>query len=180
MGHPAWDCSRVNSLNFGVATEPEASKLPKGIVLGRDGNIHARLTGSTPLGDVGSYNPPPLRARRPRRHTSGQGLALIPNCHIPAQAPTTSRARLRRNTILSALGPGHAHTVLFLRTHTRTSQWVTHHGLLSRELVNFGVPMELEASELPKSLVLGRYENIHVRLTGSTPLGDVGSYNPPP
>ena len=39
--------------------------------------------------------------------------------------------------------------------------------------------MESEASELPKGLVLGRDENIHIRLTGSTPLGDVGSYNPP-
>ena len=37
--------------------------------------------------------------------------------------------------------------------------------------------MESEASELPKGLLLGRDENIHLRLTGSTPLGDVGSYN---
>ena len=36
--------------------------------------------------------------------------------------------------------------------------------------------MDLEASELPKGLVLGRDENIHIRLTGSTPLNDVGSY----
>ncbi|RXH75557.1 hypothetical protein DVH24_039256 [Malus domestica] len=28
-----------------------------------------------------------------------------PLCHIPARAPTTSRAQLRRSTILSALGP---------------------------------------------------------------------------
>ena len=32
--------------------EPEASELPKGLVLGRDGNIHIRIT---PLGDVGSH-----------------------------------------------------------------------------------------------------------------------------
>ena len=70
--------------------EPEASELPKGLSLGRDENIHIRLTGSTPLGHVGSYNPPPLGARRPRRHT-GQGLALIPNFHIPTKAPTTPR-----------------------------------------------------------------------------------------
>ena len=127
MGHPSWECSRANSLNFGVPTKPEASELPKGLVLGRDENIHIRLTRSTPLGDVGYYNPPPLGARRPRRHTSGQGLALIPNCHIPAQAPTTSRARLSCSTILSALGPDHALIVLFLGTHVRrTSQWVTH------------------------------------------------------
>ena len=64
--------------------EPEASELPKGLVIGRDVNIHIRIT---PLGDVGSHNPPPLGARRPRRHTSDQGLALIPNCHIPARGP---------------------------------------------------------------------------------------------
>ncbi|RXI09433.1 hypothetical protein DVH24_034050 [Malus domestica] len=55
LGHPLWDCSRVNSLNFGVPMEPEASELPKGLVLGRDGNIHIKLTGSTPLDDVGYY-----------------------------------------------------------------------------------------------------------------------------
>ncbi|RXH80974.1 hypothetical protein DVH24_004888 [Malus domestica] len=59
VGHPSWDCSRANSLNFGVPTEPEASELQKNLVLGRDENIHIRLTGSTPLGDVGCYNPPP-------------------------------------------------------------------------------------------------------------------------
>ncbi|CAN6707170.1 unnamed protein product [Malus baccata var. baccata] len=37
--------------------------LPKGLVLGKDGNIHIRLRGSTPLGDVGCYNPPILGAR---------------------------------------------------------------------------------------------------------------------
>ncbi|CAN6683873.1 unnamed protein product [Malus baccata var. baccata] len=35
-------------------------------------------------------------------------------------------SRFRRSMILSALGPGHALTILFLGTHTRTSQWVTH------------------------------------------------------
>ncbi|RXH87362.1 hypothetical protein DVH24_034262 [Malus domestica] len=81
-----------------------------------------------------------------------------------------------RSTILSALGPDYALTVLFLGTHTRTSQWVTHHEIaLARYSLNFGVPMESEASELPKSLVLGRDENIHLRIT---PLGDVGCYNP--
>ncbi|RXI05939.1 hypothetical protein DVH24_017981 [Malus domestica] len=82
VGHPSWECSRPNLLNFGVPMEPEASELPKGIVLGRDGNIHIRLTGSISMGDVGCYNPPSLEARHPRRHTSGHGLALIPNCHI--------------------------------------------------------------------------------------------------
>ncbi|CAN6586140.1 unnamed protein product [Malus baccata var. baccata] len=55
------------SLNFGVPTKPEANELPKSLVLGKDGNIHLRIT---PLGDVGCYNPPPLGARRPRRHTT--------------------------------------------------------------------------------------------------------------
>ena len=32
--------------------EPEASELPKGLALGRDGNIQIRIT---PLGDVGSH-----------------------------------------------------------------------------------------------------------------------------
>ena len=44
-----------HATHFEVPTEPEASELPKGLVLGRDGNIHIRLTGSTPLGYVGSY-----------------------------------------------------------------------------------------------------------------------------
>ncbi|RXI06670.1 hypothetical protein DVH24_025806 [Malus domestica] len=56
MGHPSWDCSRANSLNFRVPTEAEASELPKGLVLGRDENIHIRLIGSSSLDDVRSYN----------------------------------------------------------------------------------------------------------------------------
>ena len=35
--------------------KPEVSELSKGLVVGRDGNIDIRLTGSTPLGDVRSY-----------------------------------------------------------------------------------------------------------------------------
>ncbi|CAL9001187.1 unnamed protein product [Prunus brigantina] len=33
VGHPSWDCSSPNSLNFGVLMESEASELPKGLVL---------------------------------------------------------------------------------------------------------------------------------------------------
>ncbi|RXH96416.1 hypothetical protein DVH24_008920, partial [Malus domestica] len=67
-----------------------------------------------------------------------------------------------RSTILSALGPDHALT------------WVTHHrSALATFSLNFGVPTEPEASELPKDLVLGRDGNIHIRIT---PLGDTGSY----
>ncbi|CAN6711167.1 unnamed protein product [Malus baccata var. baccata] len=146
------------SLNFGVPIEPETSELPKSLMLSRDENIHIRFIGSTPLGDVGCYNPSPLRARRPRRHTSGQGLALIPF--------VTSR-------------PGS--TTSWARTHTRTSQWVTHHGIaLAHYSLNFGVPMEPETSEFPKNIMLGRDGNIHIRLIGSIPLGCVGCYNPPP
>ena len=46
----------MNSLNFEVPMEPEANEVPKGLVLGRDENIHIRLTRSMPLGDVGSYS----------------------------------------------------------------------------------------------------------------------------
>ncbi|CAN6684804.1 unnamed protein product [Malus baccata var. baccata] len=126
--------------------ESKVSEFPKGLVLGKDGNIHIRLTRFIPLGDVGCYNPPPLGARRPRRHTSGQGLALIPNCHILwvkyhgiALARTRLTSKFRWNpkpvssqkasTILSVLSPDHALTILFLGTHIRTSQWVTHHGI---------------------------------------------------
>ncbi|KAM1014235.1 hypothetical protein ACFX14_044235 [Malus domestica] len=42
--------------------------------------------------------------------------------------PTISQTRLCRSIILFDLGPDQAHTVLFLGTHMRTSQWVTHFG----------------------------------------------------
>ncbi|RXH85627.1 hypothetical protein DVH24_009448 [Malus domestica] len=78
------------------------------------------------------------------------------------------------STILSILGPNYALTVLFLGTHTRTSQWVTHHGIaLARYSLNIGVLMEPEASELLEGLMLGRDENIHLKIT---PLDDVRSY----
>ncbi|CAN6697219.1 unnamed protein product [Malus baccata var. baccata] len=128
-----------------VPTEPEASELPKGLVLGRDGNIHLRIT---PLGDVGSYNPPPLR-----------GPTTFPLHHC--------------STILSALGPDHALTVLFLGTHEQLPSGSPIMGALATLSLNFGVPTEPETSELPKGLVLGRDENIHLRIT---PLDDVGSY----
>ncbi|RXH69106.1 hypothetical protein DVH24_031439 [Malus domestica] len=89
--------------------------------------------------------------------------------HIPTRAPTTSWARLHRSMILSTLGPDHPLTNFPV-------------GHLSWECscvnsLNFGVPTETKASELPKSLMLGRYENIHIRLIGSSPLDDVGSYS---
>ncbi|CAN6559919.1 unnamed protein product [Malus baccata var. baccata] len=33
VGHPFWECSRPNSLNFGVPIEPKASEFPKSLVL---------------------------------------------------------------------------------------------------------------------------------------------------
>ncbi|CAN6716984.1 unnamed protein product [Malus baccata var. baccata] len=158
------------SLNFGVPTEPEASELPKGLVLGRDGNIHLRIT---LLGDVGCYNPPPLGAQRPRRHTSGQGLALIPFVTSQPGADHFPGPLHHRSTILSALGLPFPHGFIFGNSRA-TSQWVTHPGsALASFSLNFGVPTEPEASELPKGLVLGRDENIHLRIT---PLDGVGCY----
>ncbi|CAN6699474.1 unnamed protein product [Malus baccata var. baccata] len=101
VGHSSCECSRPNLLNFGVPMEPEASELPKGLVLGRDGNIHIRLKGSTSIGDVGCYSPPSLEARHPHRHTSGHGLALIPNCHISSLVEPLSPTR--RHTFAQGL-----------------------------------------------------------------------------
>ncbi|TQD97610.1 hypothetical protein C1H46_016784 [Malus baccata] len=76
--------------------EPEANEFPKGPVLGRDGNLHIRLTRSTPLGNVRCYNPSPLGARRPRQHTrttrqSGSDTILshprLGPHHIPGSTP---------------------------------------------------------------------------------------------
>ncbi|RXH98124.1 hypothetical protein DVH24_010449 [Malus domestica] len=55
MGHPSWDCSQANSLNFRVPMEPEVSELPKCLVLGRDENLHIRLIRSIPLDDMRCY-----------------------------------------------------------------------------------------------------------------------------
>ncbi|KAM1472316.1 hypothetical protein ACFXTO_043108 [Malus domestica] len=130
MGHPSLDCSRANLLNFGLLMEPEASELLKGLVLGRDGNIHLRIT---PLGDVGCYNPPPLGARCPRQHTFGQGLVLIPHCHIPARTGPLPRldSAIARYCPLWAY---HSLTILFLRTHEQLPSGLPIMGLFSHEL----------------------------------------------
>ncbi|RXI00188.1 hypothetical protein DVH24_037736 [Malus domestica] len=96
----------------------------------------------------------------------------------PGPDPTTSQARLCRSMILSVLGPDYAIKVLFLGTHTKTSQWVTHHGIaLARTRLTSEFLRNLKpVSSLPKGLVLGRDENIHIRLTRSTLPGDVGCY----
>ena len=41
--------------------ESEANELPKGLVLGKDGNIHIRLTGSIPPRRCGILQSTPLR-----------------------------------------------------------------------------------------------------------------------
>ncbi|CAN6711205.1 unnamed protein product [Malus baccata var. baccata] len=78
-----------------------------------------------------------------------------------------------RSTILSALGLPFPHGFVFGNSRA-TSQWVTHTGsALASFSLNFKVPTEPEASELPKGFVLGRDVNIHLRIT---PLVDVGCY----
>ncbi|RXH98388.1 hypothetical protein DVH24_010713 [Malus domestica] len=114
--------------------------------------------------------------------------------------------RLRRITIFSALGHGHALMVLFLGTHTRTSQWVTYHGnalarthLTSKfrwnpkpmspqkascymkecsrsKSLNFRVQIESKASESPKGLVLYGGGHVHIRHIAPFPLVDVRCY----
>ncbi|KAI5338362.1 hypothetical protein L3X38_017633 [Prunus dulcis] len=44
---------------------------------------------------------------------------------------------------------------------------------------NFGVPMESEASELPKGVVLDGGGHVHIRHITPSPLINVGYYNPP-
>ncbi|RXH84961.1 hypothetical protein DVH24_041729 [Malus domestica] len=86
------------------------------------------------------------------------------NCHIPARAPTTSLTRLRRSTILSALGPGHTLTVfVFGNSHENFPMGHLSWDCSRANSLNFGVPMEPEASELPKGLVLDRDGNIYIR-----------------
>ncbi|CAL8127338.1 unnamed protein product [Prunus armeniaca] len=87
--------------------------------------------------------------------------------------------RLRRSTILSALGP-HLCPHGFVSGSSRTIfQWVTHPGIaLASNSLNFGVPSE--ASELPKGLVQDGGGHVHIRHITSSPLVDLGYYNPPP
>ncbi|RXI09469.1 hypothetical protein DVH24_034086, partial [Malus domestica] len=108
VGHPSWDYSHANSLNFEVPMEPEASELIKGLMLGKDGHVHIRHITPYLLIDMGCYNPPP------------QGLDNFLVGH-----PSWD----------------------FSRTNS----------------LNFRVPMESEASELPKGLVLRRDGHVHIR-----------------
>ncbi|RXH81914.1 hypothetical protein DVH24_036255 [Malus domestica] len=78
------------------------------------------------------------------------------------------------STILSVLGLPFPHGFVFGNSRA-TSQWVIHpESALTSFSLNFEVPTEPEASELPKGLVLGRDVNMRLRIT---PLNDVGCYN---
>ncbi|RXI08484.1 hypothetical protein DVH24_022628 [Malus domestica] len=98
--------------------------------------------------------------------TPNSSASANANCHIPARAPTTSWAQLYRRVILSSLGHDHA----FTNFPVGHPSW----DCSCANLLNFRVSIEPEASELSKGLVLGRDENIHIRLIGSSPLSDVG------
>ncbi|CAN6686547.1 unnamed protein product [Malus baccata var. baccata] len=65
--------------------EPEVSELPKGLMLGRDENRHIRLTGSTPLDDVGCCMAPP---QKPEVRLKILFTAL---CHTDGQQPLFPR-----------------------------------------------------------------------------------------
>ncbi|RXH80069.1 hypothetical protein DVH24_041216 [Malus domestica] len=89
----------------------------------------------------------------------------------------TSQSRLCRSTILSVLGPSHTLTVLFLGTHTRTSQGVTHpRNALARTRLN----SEFQWNRKPVSpQKISCYMEVGIHIT-LFPLVDVGCYNPPP
>ncbi|KAM1317521.1 hypothetical protein ACFX13_002878 [Malus domestica] len=96
--------------------DPEANELPKGLVLGRDGNIHIRLTGSTPLDDW-DLTIHPLKGPTSSLAHFQPGIGSDTKLSLPNQGSTTSRARLHCSTTLSALSADHALMVLFLGTH---------------------------------------------------------------
>ncbi|KAB2624915.1 geraniol 8-hydroxylase-like [Pyrus ussuriensis x Pyrus communis] len=98
----------------------------------------------------------PLRGPTSSSAHTRPGLGSDTNLSHPGPWGTTSRARLHhRSTILSTLGLPFPHGFVFGNSRA-ISQWVTHHGIaLTPFSLNFGVPSEPEASELPKGLVLG-------------------------
>ncbi|RXH82889.1 hypothetical protein DVH24_003387 [Malus domestica] len=55
VGHPSWECSRVNFFNFRDPMEPKASELLKCLVLYGGGHVHIRHITPSPLVDVGCY-----------------------------------------------------------------------------------------------------------------------------
>ncbi|RXI03168.1 hypothetical protein DVH24_003820 [Malus domestica] len=179
-----WPPSHLTS-KFLRNPKPE---LPKGLVLGRDENIHLRITPlgdgpdvlvSTPRPGLGSdtklSHPGPGRiiSRAPSELPKGFVLGRDENIHLritplgdgPDVLVGTPQRGLGSDTKLSHPRPGR----IISRARSTT---VTHPGSdLASFSLNFGVPTEPEASELPKGLVLGRDENIYLRIT---PLDDVG------
>ncbi|RXH72611.1 hypothetical protein DVH24_012295 [Malus domestica] len=78
--HQSWDCSRPNSLNFGVPMKSEASEFPKGFVL--YGGVHLHIGHITPSPLV--YGPNILVSTL----TPHGKVALIPFCHISVGHPS--------------------------------------------------------------------------------------------
>ncbi|CAN6576863.1 unnamed protein product [Malus baccata var. baccata] len=97
------------------------------------------------------------------------GVKSRGNCHIPARVHHIPGLFHHCSTILSVLGLPFPHDFVFGNSRA-TSQWVTHPG---NTLASF-LLTEPEANELPKCLMLGRDENIHLRITS---LGDVRCYS---
>ncbi|CAN6686306.1 unnamed protein product [Malus baccata var. baccata] len=96
-------------------------------------------------------------------------------CHIPARVHHIPGPLHHRSTILFALGLPFPHGFVFGNSQA-TSQWVIHPGsALDSFSLNFEVPTQPEASELPKSLVLARVHHIpgllHHRSTILSALG---------
>ncbi|KAI5342675.1 hypothetical protein L3X38_010551 [Prunus dulcis] len=104
-----------------------ASELPKGLVLDGCECAHIRHSTPPPLVDVGSYNPSPLKARRPRRYTR-------------TTRQSGSDTKLSHPGINSTVARYCPHG--FVSGSSRaTSQWVTHPGIaLAPNSLNFGVP----------------------------------------
>ncbi|CAN6699609.1 unnamed protein product [Malus baccata var. baccata] len=104
----------------GIALARTPIELPKGLVLGRDEKKYIYKDHSPRRCGMSQSTPirGPTSSSAHFRPGIGSDTKFI-----------TSRARLHHSTILSALGPDHALTVLFMGTHTRTSQWVTHPGI---------------------------------------------------
>ncbi|RXH98754.1 hypothetical protein DVH24_011079 [Malus domestica] len=113
------------SLNFEVPTEPKASEIPKCLMLGKDENIHLRITS---LGDVGCYNPPPLKG------PTFYFLKVVNECHIPAQA----QPFLRLDSVIARYCPLWAPTTpsrfCFWELTRELSSGSPILGLLSRQL----------------------------------------------
>ncbi|RXI09367.1 hypothetical protein DVH24_033984 [Malus domestica] len=153
------------SLNFGVPTKPEASELPKSLVLDRDGNIHLRIT---PPDDVECYNPPPRLALIPFLSHLGLGPPhprTVPPPVLVTSRPgsTTSRARSTSVARYCLLWAYHSLTVLFLGTHEQLPNGSPILGVL-------WPPSRLTSEFLRNS------KPVSFQKTSITPLGDVGCY----